>query len=86
MHVISGVRDPAVNFPLAATADDRDERQQANRAVVVSAVGLAITGLMELAIALVSGSVALLGDALHNVSDVSTSLLVSSTSPPAAEK
>ncbi len=32
-----------------------------------------MTGLIELAIALVSGSVALLGDALHNLSDVSTS-------------
>lgn len=28
--------------------------------------GLAVAGLIELAIALVSGSVALLGDALHN--------------------
>jgi cation diffusion facilitator family transporter len=75
MHVISGVRDPAVSFPLAAV-DDRDERHRANRAVAVSAAGLAVTGLIELAIALVSGSVALLGDALHNLSDVSTSVLV----------
>ena len=42
----------------------------------MSAAGLAVTGLIELAIALVSGSVALLGDALHNLSDVSTSALV----------
>jgi cation diffusion facilitator family transporter len=35
-----------------------------------------VTGLVELVIALLSGSVALLGDALHNLSDVSTSLLV----------
>ena len=76
VHVISGVRDPAVSFPLAAAVDDRDERHQANRAVAVSAAGLAVTGLVELVIALVSGSVALLGDALHNLSDVSTSLLV----------
>jgi divalent metal cation (Fe/Co/Zn/Cd) transporter len=76
MHVISGVRDPAMSFPLAATVDDRDERRRANRAVGVSAAGLAVTGLIELAIALVSGSVALLGDALHNLSDVSTSLLM----------
>jgi len=75
-HVISGVRDPAVSFPLAAAVDDRDERHQANRAVAVSAAGLAVTGLVELVIALVSGSAALLGDALHNLSDVSTSLLV----------
>lgn len=74
--MISGVRDPAASFPLATTADDAHERRQANRAVAVSAVGLAVTGLIELAIALVSGSVALLGDALHNLSDVSTSALV----------
>src|ERR1700739_3996862 len=76
MHVISGARDPATSFPLDTVADDGRERRQANRAVAVSAVGLALTGLIELAIALVSGSVALLGDALHNLSDVSTSALV----------
>jgi cation diffusion facilitator family transporter len=76
MHVINGVRDPAASFPLETLADDAGERRQANRAVAVSAVGLALTGLIELAIALVSGSVALLGDALHNLSDVSTSALV----------
>jgi cation diffusion facilitator family transporter len=76
MHVISGVRDPAVSFPLVAAVDDGDERRRANRAIAVSAAGLAVTGLIELAIALVSGSVALLGDALHNLSDVSTSLVV----------
>jgi cation diffusion facilitator family transporter len=76
MHVISGVRDPAAKFPLSTAVDDVGERRRANRAVAVSAVGLALTGLIELAIALVSGSVALLGDALHNLSDVSTSALV----------
>jgi divalent metal cation (Fe/Co/Zn/Cd) transporter len=39
-------------------------------------MGLALTGLIELVIAILSGSVALLGDALHNLSDVSTSALV----------
>jgi cation diffusion facilitator family transporter len=76
MHVTSGVRDPAASFPLETATDDAGERRQANRAVAVSAAGLALTGLVELAIALVSGSVALLGDALHNLSDVSTSALV----------
>jgi cation diffusion facilitator family transporter len=76
MHVISGVRDPAASFPLSSAVDDSGERRQANRAVAVSAVGLALTGLLELVIALLSGSVALLGDALHNLSDVSTSALV----------
>jgi Co/Zn/Cd efflux system component len=36
-------------------------------------VSLAIAGRAELAHALLSGSVALLGDALHNLSDVATS-------------
>ncbi len=76
MHVINGVRDPSSGFPLKTIADDAGERRQANRAVAVSAVGLAITGLIELLVALLSGSVALLGDALHNLSDVSTSALV----------
>jgi cation diffusion facilitator family transporter len=57
-------------------ADDLGERRQANRAVGISAVGLAVTGVVELVIALLSGSVALLSDALHNLSDVSTSALV----------
>ncbi len=76
MHLISGARDPATSFPLDTGVDDAGERRQANRAVAVSAAGLAVTGLVELAIALLSGSVALLGDALHNLSDVSTSALV----------
>ncbi|MGH2363456.1 MAG: cation diffusion facilitator family transporter [Chloroflexota bacterium] len=55
---------------------DHEHRRQANRAVAVSAVGLGLTGAVELALALFTGSVALLGDALHNLSDVSTSLAV----------
>ena len=76
MHLVNGARDPAASFPLDTVTDDAAERRQANRAVAVSAIGLALTGLVELAIALLSGSVALLGDALHNLSDVSTSVLV----------
>jgi cation diffusion facilitator family transporter len=76
MHVINGVRDPSMGFPLSKSFDDQSERRQANRAVAVSAVGLALTGLVELVIAVLSGSVALLGDALHNLSDVSTSAIV----------
>ena len=53
-----------------------DERRQANRAVAVSAIGLGATGLVELLLALVTGSVGLLGDAIHNLSDVSTSAVV----------
>ena len=76
MHQTKGVRDPAAGFALPTTADDAGERRQANRALAVSAVGLTVTGLVELLVAALTGSVGLLGDALHNLSDVSTSLLV----------
>jgi len=74
VHQISGSRE--TSFSVATAVDDAGERRQANRAVGVSAVGLAVTGVVELLLALLSGSVALLGDALHNLSDVSTSLMV----------
>ncbi|OBJ47747.1 cation diffusion facilitator family transporter [Mycobacterium sp. 1423905.2] len=76
MHVLSGSRDPGTSFHLTSSIDDDDERRRANRAVGVSAAGLALTGLIELAVALISGSAALLGDALHNLSDVTTSAVV----------
>ncbi len=63
-------------FPLARVRDDADERRQANRAVVVSVVGLGVTGLVELLLAVLTGSVGLLDDAIHNLSDVSTSAVV----------
>ncbi|HET9052277.1 MAG TPA: cation transporter, partial [Candidatus Dormibacteraeota bacterium] len=56
--------------------DEEAHRRDANRAVGVSAAGLAVTGAVELALAVATGSVALLGDALHNLSDVSTSAVV----------
>jgi len=37
---------------------------------------LAATGLVELLLAVLTGSVGLLGDAIHNLSDVSTSAVV----------
>jgi cation diffusion facilitator family transporter len=55
---------------------DRVDRREAHRAIGVSAIGLALTGLVELAIAALTGSVGLVSDALHNLSDVSTSLVV----------
>jgi cation diffusion facilitator family transporter len=75
MHLLGGsqTRDP---FPPNRHFDDTSDRRDANRAVAVSAVGLAATGLIELTVALLSGSVGLLSDALHNLSDVSTSLVV----------
>ena len=41
-----------------------------------SARGLGATGLAELLLAVLTGSVGLLGDAIHNLSDVSTSAVV----------
>jgi hypothetical protein len=64
MHKISGQRDPAVAFPLPMRCDGAAERRQANRAVAVSAAGLGDTGLIELLIAVLTGSVGLLGDAI----------------------
>ena len=63
-------------FPPRVDFDDRADRREANRAVAASAAGLALTGLFELALGVLSGSVGLLGDALHNLSDVSTSAVV----------
>lgn len=60
----------------AGLHDEKEDREAANRAIGFSAVGLALTGGFELALAIYTGSVALLGDALHNLSDVSTSLVV----------
>jgi cation diffusion facilitator family transporter len=62
-------------FPDARFEGDAAHRHEANRALWLSALGLTLTGGIELAIALVSGSVGLLGDAIHNLSDVSTSLV-----------
>lgn len=76
MHKTSGLRDPAAAFPLPVTRDDAEDRRAANRAVAVSAAGLAVTGLIELLLAVLTGSVGLLGDAIHNLSDVSTSAVV----------
>jgi cation diffusion facilitator family transporter len=76
MHKTRGERDPALAFPLPSVRDDADERRQANRAVAVSAIGLGVTGLLELLLAVLTGSVGLLGDAIHNLSDVSTSAVV----------
>src|SRR5260370_41787658 len=60
-------------FPPIRHHNDAADRRDAHRAIAVSAVGLAITGFAELAVALGTSSAGLLGDALHNLSDVSTS-------------
>jgi len=52
MHVITGARESTDHVD--GGFDDADERRQADRAVGVSAVGLALTGLIELAVAVVN--------------------------------
>jgi cation diffusion facilitator family transporter len=76
MHKALGARDPAAAFPLPRRRDDEADRRQAGRAIAASAAGLAVTGLIELLLAVFTGSVGLLGDAIHNLSDVSTSAVV----------
>ncbi len=76
MHKTSGLRDPGASFPLPGTRDDHEDRRQANRAVAVSALGLGATGLIELLLAIFTGSAGLLGDAIHNLSDVSIGAVV----------
>jgi hypothetical protein len=41
VHKTQGQRDAATAFPLAHGRDDAEERRPANRAVAVSAIGLA---------------------------------------------
>ena len=76
MHKTTGIRDPGAAFPLPITRDDVEDRRAANRAAAVSAAGPAATGVIELLPAVLTGSVGLLGDAIHNLSDVSTSAAV----------
>ena len=56
--------------------NDGEHRRAANRAIGISALGLLVTGGIELVLASLTQSVGLLGDAIHNLSDVSTSLVV----------
>ncbi len=63
-------------FPPQTHVGDRRDRRDAYRALLLSAIGLSVTGAIELGIALLAHSAGLLGDALHNLSDVSTSLAV----------
>ena len=78
MHSLTGAelaRDEGYALPFRRHDEDQD-RALARWAVGVSAAGLSATGAIELVLALLTGSVGLLGDALHNLSDVSTSAVV----------
>ncbi len=60
------------------TADQIDEALEADsagrRALVISLVGLGLTAAIQAGVVIVSGSVALLGDTLHNVADALTAV------------
>ncbi|MDQ1672403.1 MAG: hypothetical protein QOC98_965 [Frankiaceae bacterium] len=58
----------------AGTLDDVLGDRAGRRALVISLVVLGVTAVLQIAVALVSGSVALLGDAVHNVADALTAL------------
>jgi divalent metal cation (Fe/Co/Zn/Cd) transporter len=73
---MSKLMNQPATTPKLQRHDEHAHRQAANRAVAVSALGLALTGGIELAQAFFTGSVALLVDALHNLADVSTSAIV----------
>ena len=60
----------------AAEERDRRNRARAMRANLISTAGLTLTALFELAVALVTGSVALLVDALHNLADSYTTVAI----------
>jgi cation diffusion facilitator family transporter len=59
-------------------ADKVDESMESNargiRALKISLVGLGLTALLQLLVVLVSGSVALLADTIHNFADAGTSI------------
>jgi len=59
-------------------ADQIDDTLEANaagrRALVISLVGLGVTAVLQAVVVVLSGSVALLGDTLHNVADALTAV------------
>src|SRR6266516_568156 len=59
---------------LEPSGRDESNRRRAMRAVVVSSLGLLVTSAFEISITVLSGSVALLSDALHNLGDVFTTV------------
>lgn len=68
--------NPPSTSSIRQKRDDSADRRAAHWAIGCSAVGLAVTGSIELALALFTHSVGLLGDSIHNLSDVSTSAVV----------
>ena len=51
-----------------------EDSRQGVRALQISLAGLAVTAVLQVIVAVISGSVALLGDSLHNIADALTAL------------
>jgi len=73
-------------------SDQIDDALEANaagrRALLISLVGLGLTAALQAVVVLLSGSVALLGDTLHNLADALTAvplLVAFHAGPPAGE-
>ena len=75
-HSHLGDHSAQAGDPTPTRHDEAEHRSAANRALAYSALGLGVAGGIEMVVAVFTHSVGLLGDALHNLSDVSTSLLV----------
>ncbi|MBA3651940.1 MAG: cation transporter, partial [Chthoniobacterales bacterium] len=54
--------------------DSMESNERGIRALKLSLIGLSITALLQLGVVLVSGSVALLADTIHNFADAGTSI------------
>jgi cation diffusion facilitator family transporter len=67
--VVGHNHDPSDSFDEALTSSARGIR-----AVKISLVGLGITAVLQLGIVMISGSVALLADTIHNFSDALTAI------------
>ncbi len=65
--------ESAYALPDSARRED-ENRRKAIQAIVVSSLGLLATSALELLVVALSGSVALLSDALHNLGDVFTTV------------
>jgi cation diffusion facilitator family transporter len=71
---LSGLLVPH-NHDASESIDDALEASQAGvRAVKISLIGLALTAVLQLAVVIISGSVALLADTIHNFSDALTAI------------
>ncbi len=57
-----------------AVDSELEASQLGVRTLIISFAGLAVTGLLQLVVVLLSGSVALLGDTLHNFADALTAV------------